>query len=564
MIKRSSITYKIVGLNIVVFLLLCGTILFIGSRALNSEEMREQATERQELNIRIAWDALNKFGSDFYIEDDRLYAGVHPLNGDFKTVDRIKQLVGGTATIFMGDTRVATNVMKEDGTRAVGTKLARGPVYDAVFGQGKSYRGEADILGTPYFTAYDPIKNHAGEVVGVLYVGIDKNELFSSTKKILSSITVTVILFGLVICLLSIYLVRKIVMEPVMQGFGIAQEIARGNLSNDIATDRRDELGELFEALDLMQAKLTEVIQGIRNGARDVSESARQVGLGNVELSQRTQEQASSLEEVASSIEQMTGTVDQNADHAREANLLVQAAREQADGGSQTATNAITAMNLIDESSQKIGNIIGVINEIAFQTNLLALNAAVEAARAGEHGRGFAVVAGEVRNLAGRCTAAAKEIKGLIQDSLAKVHDGTRLVNETGQALEEITLEVRKVSDIVADIATASQEQSAGIAQINKALLQLDEMTQQNASLVEEAAAASESMEAQANELNNLVDYFKVEEQETNEPDKSALQRQRETGTGKPPGPAATALRADRTLQIPAPVTAEEGDWREF
>ncbi len=519
MIKQFSISYKIAGLNFVIFLFLCGAIILIGSQALNSEEMRQQATERQELNIRIAWELLNAFGSDFYIKDGNLYAGAHRLNGDYQTVDRIKQLVGGTSTIFMHDTRVSTNVMKEDGTRAIGTKLGEGPVYDAIFGRGESYRGEANILGIPYFTAYDPIKNNAGEVIGILYVGINKNEFFSAIRKILLSITLTVIAFGLIICLISIQLVRKVVMQPVMQGINITKEIAKGNLYTDISIDRKDELGQLFEALDLMQAKLTEVIQGIRNGANEVRMSSEQVGQGNIELSQRTQEQAASLEEIASSMEEMTSTVNQNADNASQASQLAQKAREEADGSRQIVGNAIKAMNVIEESSRKISDIIGVIDEIAFQTNLLALNAAVEAARAGEHGRGFAVVASEVRNLAGRCTTAAKEIKKLIQDSVDKVNDGTKLVNNSGQALEEIVLEVKKVSDIVAEIAVASREQSAGINQVNKALLQLDEMTQQNASLVEEAAAASESMGAQAKYLGELVSYFKLDERETDEPE---------------------------------------------
>ena len=517
MIKRFSISYKIAGLNFVIFLFLCGAIIFIGSQALNSEEMRQQATERQELNIRIAWELLNAYGDDYYIRDGNLYAGNHQLNGDYQLVDRVKQLVGGTATIFMHDTRVTTNVMKEDGSRAIGTKLGAGPVYDAIFGRGESYRGEADILGIPYFTAYDPIKNSAGEVVGILYVGINKNEFFAAIRKILSNITYTVIAFGLVICMISIQLVRKVVMQPVRQGIDMTREIARGNLYTDLSINRKDELGELFEALDLMQAKLTEVIQGIRNGANEVRNSSEQVGQGNIELSQRTQEQASSLEEIASSMEQMTGTVNQNADNASEASNLAQKAREEADGSREIVGKAIAAMNTIKQSSGKISDIIGVINEIAFQTNLLALNAAVEAARAGEHGRGFAVVASEVRSLAGRCTSAAKEIKELIQDSVDKVNDGTRLVNSSGEALEEIVLEVKKVSDIIIEIAAASREQSAGINQVNKALLQLDEMTQQNASLVEQAAAASESMDAQAKDLSELVSYFKLDEGETNE-----------------------------------------------
>ena len=270
--------------------------------------------------------------------------------------------------------------------------------------------------------------------------------------------------------------------------------------------------GGVYGSIGQTVQKLLEIISGIKLGANEVSVASEQVSQGNANLSQRTQEQASSLEEVASSMEEMTGTVNHNAENAQHANQLAIAAREQADLGGQVVGEAVTAMSEINDASKQIADIIGVIDEIAFQTNLLALNAAVEAARAGEQGRGFAVVASEVRNLAGRSSTAAKEIKGLIQNSVDKVENGSRLVSESGGALSEIVDSVKKVSDIVAEIAAASKEQSDGINQVNKALLQMDEMTQQNASLVEEAAAASEAMGAQAQELDALVSFFKLNE----------------------------------------------------
>jgi methyl-accepting chemotaxis protein len=210
-------------------------------------------------------------------------------------------------------------------------------------------------------------------------------------------------------------------------------------------------------------------------------------------------------------MEEMTSTVKQNADNAREANQLALAASKQAQSGGEVVSKAVEAMSEINNSSKKIADIIGVIDEIAFQTNLLALNAAVEAARAGEQGRGFAVVAGEVRNLAQRSAGAAKEIKGLINDSVDKVDDGSRLVDETGKTLEEIVNAVKKVSDIISEIAAASQEQSSGIEEVNRAISQMDEMTQQNAALVEEAAAAGEAMNEQAGSLNELMNFFEVD-----------------------------------------------------
>ena len=270
---------------------------------------------------------------------------------------------------------------------------------------------------------------------------------------------------------------------------------------------------EIGSGINQLIDKMTEVVSRAQVAATEVTRGADEISQGNTNLSQRTEEQASSLEETASSMEEMTSTVKQNADNASKASQLATAARDQADKGGAVVSQAIRAMTEINDSSKKIVDIIGVIDEIAFQTNLLALNAAVEAARAGEQGRGFAVVASEVRNLAGRSATAAKEIKGLIQDSVKKVEEGSSLVTQSGQTLDHIVLAVKKVSDIIGEIAGASQEQSAGIEQVNKAVMQLDEMTQQNAALVEEASAASQSMAGQANTLMEMLSRYQVTEE---------------------------------------------------
>jgi methyl-accepting chemotaxis protein len=270
---------------------------------------------------------------------------------------------------------------------------------------------------------------------------------------------------------------------------------------------------EIGKGVNELTENMAVMVSQVKAASTEVSRGADEISQGNTDLSQRTEEQASSLEETASSMEQMTSTVKQNADNASKASDLATAARELADKGGAVVSQAVRAMNEISQSSRKIVDIISVIDEIAFQTNLLALNAAVEAARAGEQGRGFAVVASEVRNLAGRSSTAAKEIKGLIQDSVKRVEEGSSLVTQSGQTLDQIVLSVKKVSDIISEIAGSSHEQSAGIDQVNKAVMQLDEMTQQNAALVEEASAASQSMAGQASSLNTMMTRYKVSDE---------------------------------------------------
>ncbi|MDT8451399.1 MAG: methyl-accepting chemotaxis protein [Gammaproteobacteria bacterium] len=295
--------------------------------------------------------------------------------------------------------------------------------------------------------------------------------------------------------------------------FFAIEQLAGGNLAIELHTNNdKDEMSRLNNALYTVKLNLTKIISGIRAGSLQVSTASAQVVQGNANLSQRSQEQAATIEEIASGMEQMACTVGRNADHAQQANQLSLEAKAHAEQGGASAGEVTSAMNSINIASHKVTDIIEVIDGIAFQTNLLALNAAVEAARAGEKGRGFAVVASEVRDLAGRCQTASTEIKILVEDTLEKVATGTRLVDESGQTLTGIVQAVSKVNDIVAEIAVASREQSEGINQVNDALLQMDDMTQQNAALTEQAAIASEAMSQQAVELAGLVDYFRLEE----------------------------------------------------
>lgn len=364
-----------------------------------------------------------------------------------------------------------------------------------------------------------------------------------SARKTVLSLLVLVVVVGFAACLaVTRYIVRNLkevgTRIESLDGICIAnlggavRSLATGDLTAKVQTgtkpldlDTKDEFGLLAKGINGMisriqgtvasfedaQESLSNLLAQARVSSETINQAASQVSEGNTDLSQRTEEQASSLEETASSMEEMTSTVKQNADNSQLANQLASQARAVAEGGGAVVRDAVAAMSEINEGSKRIAEIISVIDEIAFQTNLLALNAAVEAARVGEQGRGFAVVAAEVRNLAGRSATAAKEIKALVNDSVDKVEEGSKLVNESGVRLEEIVSAVKKVADVIAEISAASFEQSAGIEQVNKAVMQMDQTTQQNASLVEEVSAASMSMSRQASELQDLVNRFKIE-----------------------------------------------------
>jgi len=310
------------------------------------------------------------------------------------------------------------------------------------------------------------------------------------------------------------YFISRNISSSLGQTLSALKDIAEGegDLTRRLNESGRDEIAQVAIAFNKFSGKIENMVAEIKHSANSIDISSNEIAKGNLDLSQRTEEQASSLEETASSMEEMTSTVKQNADNARQASQLALTTREGAEKGGSVLHQAVNAMAEISSSSKEIADIIGVIDEIAFQTNLLALNAAVEAARAGEQGRGFAVVASEVRTLAGRSADAAKEIKELINDSVHKVEMGSKLVDESGQTLEEIVSGVKKVTDIIAEIAASSQEQANGIEQVNSAVMQMDEMTQQNAALVEEASAASVSMTEQSQALSQMVAQFKVTE----------------------------------------------------
>ncbi len=387
------------------------------------------------------------------------------------------------------------------------------------------------------------------------------------TLFIMSGVMISALIFAIV---LSILIVRSIT-QPVKKAIAIADAVAAGDLTSHIETDSTNETGHLLRALKVMNDNLIDLISKVHAGTDQILTASGEIASGNSDLSHRTEEQASSIEQTASSMEELTSTVKQNADNARQANQLAEGASEVATKGGAVVNQVVQTMSAINESSNKIVDIISVIDGIAFQTNILALNAAVEAARAGEQGRGFAVVATEVRTLAQRSAAAAKEIKELINDSVTKVEEGTRLVDEAGSTMNEIVSAVKRVTDIMGEISTASQEQSSGISQINQAVTQMDEVTQQNAALVEEAAAATESMKEQAQALTQAISSFKLSDSYSTSTRVSRKQHTRPVTQLPDRGPSTkkTMTKTEMKSTIPEEQSRKVaagggGDWEEF
>ena len=395
--------------------------------------------------------------------------------------------------------------------------------------------------------------------------GIDGDTTFSA--RLIVVLSASAVAIG---AILSWLLTRGIV-RPIQDAVTVAETVAGGDLTHVFEGRTKDETGALLRALRHMNDSLVNIVSQVRVGTDTIATASGEINAGNLDLSSRTEQQASALEETAASMEELTtATVKQNADHAQQANQLALSASEVATRGGAVVSEVVHTMAAINESSRKIVDIIGVIDSIAFQTNILALNAAVEAARAGEQGRGFAVVATEVRNLAQRSAGAAKEIKSLIDNSVERVDAGARLVDQAGDTMMEIVDSVKRVTDIMAEISTASEEQTAGIEQVNEAIGRMDQVVQQNAVMVEEAAASSSSLESQADKLSDVVSVFKLK-------DMPAARRRAGAGSkaasavstarlAHQPAAAPTvqAAQAARRSPVKTPVAATADEWEEF
>ena len=421
-----------------------------------------------------------------------------------------------------------TSARTESLIQDTGSRLVT-PEGKALFERIQQKRADLNVVAEKISTE----RRNDGDVVAMVRAELlpavqgfmdDMNTLVGLQEKLLSNAMVqsensrssAMMLGGLVLALvviagllLSAWLIRQMTL-PLVQAVELANSIASGDLTRDVHDDRKDELGHLLRSLNTMAQKLRSVVGEVRNGVDSVSSAASQIATGNQDLSARTEQTAANLEETAASIEELTATVTQSADTARQANQLAATAVQAAERGGEVGSQVVMSMDQINTSSRKISDIIGVIDGIAFQTNILALNAAVEAARAGEQGRGFAVVAGEVRSLAGRSAEAAKEIKALISTSVSNVDLGAEQVAQAGESMQEIVASVRRVTDLIGEITASANEQRDGIAQVNQAVSNLAQMTQQNAALVEESSAAATSMNEQAQRLAQVVAVFNV------------------------------------------------------
>jgi methyl-accepting chemotaxis protein len=375
--------------------------------------------------------------------------------------------------------------------------------------------GQWDDAQRILITRVNPAYKRAQPTYDELQALLDKRghanaELALSTISTNDAIMVAAIVAGCLAGVAAAMFLARSIVKPLAEAVAIARNVAKGDLSANIHTDARNEFGQLLGALGEMNGSLANIVGEVRAEADTIASASSQIGAATLDLSARTEQQASTLEETSASVEELSATVKQNADNARQANALAASASAIAVKGGATVGAVVDTMGGIQASARKIADIIGVIDGIAFQTNILALNAAVEAARAGEQGRGFAVVASEVRNLAQRSATAAREIKELINDSVEKVDSGSRMVDQAGATMQEVVDSIRRVADIMNEITVASQEQSTGIEQIHQAVSQMDQVTQQNAAMVEEAAGASSSLQEQAAGLARLVSVFRI------------------------------------------------------
>lgn len=470
-------------------------------------------------------------------DGESLYFGNRRINEDFSDVDWVKAQAGGTATIFCGDLRIATNVLRPDGARAIGTRLAPGPVHECVFKGGKTYRGEAEILGVVYLTIYEPIFC-GDEVIGVIYVGVpkvldkgaeaagDSSGGFAEMAAVVAKLDAAATAksdaerkaadqrHGAEDLRRRLDASRRMTaaaQDEVVAALSVALEnLSNGDLAKRITMYFPASYEKLRQDFNATVGRLRDTVGGIKTNAGSMSRGCAEIAQAANDLSRRTEHQASALEQASAALSELTGQVNESAESARRAEAIATAAQAKAERCGVVMQETIEAISAIDKSANAIAQIIEVINDIALQTNLLALNASVEAARAGDGGKGFAVVASEVRDLAHRSAEAAKAIKGLIATSASHVESGVTRVGQTGAVLGEIVAQVIEINRVIGAIASSAKTQAIGLREVTAAVTAMDKVTQQNAAMVEESTAASQKLADEAALLANLVDHFEL------------------------------------------------------
>ena len=517
--------------------LICSVLIITGvSLTIFRQQLTRQAMESQEGRMKTFWELLRGKGQEFKVVDGNLLVGEYTINGNFELPDKLKDISGGVATVFMGDTRISTNVMKKDGGRAVGTKL-QGKAYDAVIKDGKPYRGEADILGDKYFTAYDPIKNTQGEPIGVLFVGVKKSDYLAAFNKLL----VIVSLVSVVAVVVAAGLVQIVIrgrMRKLEELNRIIGEAAAGNIAVRVEDRVQDEIGQLAGSVNKMLQEMSSTISRVVAAAGEVAAAAGNLNCTADQMAHGIELVAAQAGTIACASEEMAGTSNEIARNCSDAADGSRRANETAMAGAAVVTETVMMMSRIAEQvessstsiaglgvrSDQIGAIVGTIEDIADQTNLLALNAAIEAARAGEQGRGFAVVADEVRALAERTTKATKEISGMIkaiqhetkaaveamEQGVLEVNAGTAEATKSCDALAEILDQIDSVTNQVHQIAAAAEQQNATSGEISANIQQITQVVQETAGGAQDSASAAARLATLAGDLQKLVKQFKI------------------------------------------------------
>lgn len=508
------------------------------SLSMFDKELSRQAQTSQEIRIKTFWELFKTKGTTWRITDGKLMVGEYVVNGNFELPDKLKELSGGTATIFMDDERVSTNVVKPDGSRAIGTKLT-GPAYEAIFKKGVSYRGEAEILGTRYFTAYDPIKNDQGTTIGVLYVGVKKSEFYAAYNhlKIIIAIITGIVL--LVSGIVSRFIIHRLfiplnLMHDLLDNLAIGE----GDLTKRLAYDNRNEIGDMCRSFNIFMEKLQTTISQIvgitsqlagasvqmQETSRQIAQGTGQVSSESVGVATATEEMAATSSEIAKNCIIAVNEAVRTTSSAQSGVTIVEQTVANMNSIAARVTSAATTVEALGHRSDQIGEIIGTIEDIADQTNLLALNAAIEAARAGEQGRGFAVVADEVRALAERTTKATRTIGEMISAIQSETSTAVESMNQgvedvaigvqgarhSGEALGAILDQIATVTSQLNQIATAAEQQTATTHEISKNMTRISDVVHSTADNAQDSADSAQQLNTLAHDLKSVVGRFKL------------------------------------------------------